>query len=398
MTALLLMATAASAQTKRAATNPAEPTGPVVVMDTSAGRITCRLYAKEAPKTVANFLALAQGTKDWTGADGSAQHGKPFYDGLQIFGTTDAVMAGDRATLGLGSAGESGAQEATGLKFDRGGRLAAYVTAGKQSASAFLISRHADLELTARGVIFGQCDEASILVADRISHDLLSTDNHPEHPVLLRQVRVVDAGAPLPAEAQPDANEASLRVPPLPPPAISAPEPTGPTAIMETTMGTLTCKLFSKEAPLAVANFIGLATGKKDWRFPATGATMHGKRFYDGLGFGRVIPDFMVQQSEMPGDRSGDGNIGFHFANEIVPGLTFDRPGRLAYANAGPNTNSSEWFITEHPVHRLDDKFTIFGQCDDASVKVVEAVARSPRDEHNRPLKAVVIKKVTVVE
>lgn len=365
-------------------------------MDTSEGRLVCRLYAKEAPKTVANFVALVRGEKDWTGADGSVQHGKPFYDGLQVFGSTDAIMAGDRAVVGMGSAGEPGAPEVTGLDFTRPGRLAAFVSNGKQSASAFVVSRHADLEMTKRGVVFGQCDDASTEVAAKISHELLSTDNHPEHPVVLRSVRLVEAGAPLPPETPTAANEASLRVAPLPAPMVPAPEPTGPTATIETTMGTLTCRLFAKEAPVGVANFIALANGKKAWRSPTTHAMVQGKRFYDGLGFGRVIPDFMVQQSEMPGDPKGDSDLGFHFANEIVPGLTFDRPGRLAYANAGPNTNSSEWFVTEHPVHRLDGKFTIFGQCDDASVKVVEAMARAPRDEHNRPLKAVVIKSVTI--
>lgn len=396
--ALVMLSSVAGAQARRAGVRAAEPAGPVVVMDTSAGRIVCRLYAKEAPKTVANFIALVQGTKDWTGADGSAQHGKPFYDGLQIFGATDSILAGDRALVGQGTAGEPGPVEATGLTFDRPGRLAALVAGGKQSASAFTVSRHADMEMAKRGVVFGQCDEASTQVADRISHELLSTDNHPEHPVVLRQVRIVEAGAALPPEAQPAPNEATLRVPPAPVSPVPVPEPTGPTATIETSMGTLTCRLFSKEAPLGVANFIGLATGKKEYRSPATHAMVRGKLFYNGLGFRRVIPDFMVQQSEMPADPDGGSDLGFHFANEIVPGLTFDRPGRLAYANAGPNTNSSEWFVTEHPVHRLDGNFTIFGQCDDASVKVVEAMARVARDEHNRPLKAVTILRVTIAE
>jgi cyclophilin family peptidyl-prolyl cis-trans isomerase len=122
---------------------------------------------------------------------------------------------------------------------------------------------------------------------------------------------------------------------------------------------------------------------------------MHGKKFYDGLSFRRVIPDFMIQNADLPGDPSGDGDIGFHFANEIVPGLNFDRPGRLAYANAGPDTNESEFFITEAPNHRLDGNYTIFGQCDEASVKLVGEVARVPRDEKNRPVKAVVIRGIT---
>ncbi len=151
---------------------------------------------------------------------------------------------------------------------------------------------------------------------------------------------------------------------------IPSPEPTGPTAVIETTMGQITCKLFDKEAPIGVANFIGLAEGTKPWKNPSTHVVMHGRKFYDGLSFRRVIPDFMIQNADLPGDPSGDGDLGFHFANEIVPGLTFDRPGRLAYANAGPNTNESEFFVTVAPNHRLDGNYTIFGQCDDASVKV----------------------------
>jgi peptidyl-prolyl cis-trans isomerase A (cyclophilin A) len=109
-----------------------------------------------------------------------------------------------------------------------------------------------------------------------------------------------------------------------------------------------------------------------------------------------VIPDFMIQNADMPGDPSGGADIGFHFGVETVPGLTFDRPGRLAYANAGPDTNQSEFFIAEHPMHRLDGGYTIFGQCDDAGVKVVEAIARVPRDEKNKPLTPVVIRKITI--
>jgi cyclophilin family peptidyl-prolyl cis-trans isomerase len=147
---------------------------------------------------------------------------------------------------------------------------------------------------------------------------------------------------------------------------------------------------------LAWRTFIGLATGTKPYKNPTTHAEVRGKHFYDGLSFRRVLPDFMVQNADMPGDPGGDGDIGFKFDNEIVPGLTFDRPGRLAYANAGPGTNASEFFITEHPVHRLDGNFTIFGQCDDATVKIVEAIARVPRDAHNKPLTPVVIRHVVV--
>jgi cyclophilin family peptidyl-prolyl cis-trans isomerase len=157
----------------------------------------------------------------------------------------------------------------------------------------------------------------------------------------------------------------------------------------------MTCKLFDKEAPIGVANFIGLATGAKAYKNPATHVEIRGKHFYDGLTFGRIIPDFMVQNVDSPGDPDG-GGAGYKFANEIVPGLSFDRPGRLAYANSGPNTNSSEFFITEHAVRHLDANYTIFGQCDEASIPVVEAISHAPRDDKNRPLKPVIIKRITV--
>jgi peptidyl-prolyl cis-trans isomerase A (cyclophilin A) len=390
-------------QTQRAASAPAaptpvavEPTGPTVVLDTSAGRILCKLYTKEAPLTTANFIALATGEKDWTGSDGGVQHAKPFFDGLQVFGVTDGIGSGERAAFGLGNAGPASAAEKTGLDFDRAGRLAAVAPKGQQDSSKFQIIAHADLEKSRGAVVFGQCDEVGIAIVAGVSHELLSTDNHPEHPVVLRKAMIVAEGEAMPPMTPAAPGEATLTIPPLPAPAVPAPEPTGPDVKIETSMGTMSCKLFSKEAPIGVTNFVGLATGTKPYKNPTTHAEVRGKHFYDGLTFKRVLPDFMVQNADIPDDPKGGGDIGFKFDNEIVPGLTFDRPGRLAYANAGPGTNASEFFITEHAVHRLDGNYTIFGQCDDATVKIVEAIARVPRDAHNKPLTPVVIKHVAI--
>jgi peptidyl-prolyl cis-trans isomerase A (cyclophilin A) len=396
---VLLLSSSPGMQAQRAvssAQRDVEPSGPTAVLDTSAGRIVCKLYTQEAPQTTANFIALATGAKDWNSADGAVQHAKPFYDGLQIFGVTDGISSGDRAAFGLGNAGLATAAEKTGLDFDRAGRLAALAPKGQQSSSGFEIIAHADLEKSRGGVVFGQCDEASMAIAASVSHELLSTDNHPQHPVILRKVMIVAEGEAMPPVTPAAPGEATMTVPPLPAPAVAAPEPTGPTATIETSMGTMTCKLFSKEAPVGVANFVGLATGTKPYKNPTTHAEVRGKKFYDGLTFRRVIPDFMVQNADIPGNPDGGGDIGFKFDNEIVPGLTFDRPGRLAYANAGPGTNASEFFITEHAVHRLDGNYTIFGQCDDATVKIVEAIARMPRDAHNKPLTPVVIRHVVI--
>jgi cyclophilin family peptidyl-prolyl cis-trans isomerase len=390
-----------------------EPTGRTVVIDTTMGRITCRLYEKEAPVTSANFLGLAEGSKDWKDpATDQMVHAKAFYDGTGLAGVTDGILGGDRLGSLRGTAGAPFATEKSGLGFDRAGRLVmakftpepgSDAGVGKApvmtSSSVFYVLEHADKEYDRRGgTVFGQCDEASLPVVTAISHALLSTDNHPAAPIAINHIAVVREGEALPAVAAAVAL-ANVTPQPLPMPAamIPVPEPTGPTAVIDTSMGPIRCVLFSKEAPIAVANFVGLAKGTKVWTNPSTHAVMRGKKFYDGLSFRRVIPDFMIQNADLPGDSSGDGDIGFHFDNEIVPGLTFDRPGRLAYANAGPDTNASEFFVTEHPMSRLDGGYTIFGQCDEESVKVVEAIARVAREEHNRPLTPVMIRHITFV-
>ncbi len=167
-----------------------------------------------------------------------------------------------------------------------------------------------------------------------------------------------------------------------------------PVAVIETTMGNLTCVLFPKAAPLGTANFIGLAKGTKEWKNPKTGKMMHGVPLYDNTTFHRVIPEFMIQGGDPAG--TGAGDVGFQFKNESWPDLKFDRPGRLAYANAGPDTNSSQFFITEAPTQFLNGKYTIFGQCDDASVELVKKIARLPRNSQDRPNTDVVIKHIKI--
>ena len=170
----------------------------------------------------------------------------------------------------------------------------------------------------------------------------------------------------------------------------------GATAVLETTSGKLTCKLFAKEAPKTVANFVGLAEGTRDWKHPLTKSSKSGVSLYDGTIFHRVIPGFMIQGGDPLGNGSGDP--GYSFEDEIVATLKFDRPGRMAMANSGPNTNGSQFFITEVPTPHLNGKHTIFGQCDAASVALVRKIARVPRDERNdKPFKPVKIEKITIV-
>ena len=166
-----------------------------------------------------------------------------------------------------------------------------------------------------------------------------------------------------------------------------------PVAIIHTTAGDLHCTLMPKVAPIGVENFIGLAEGTKDWTNPSTGQKKHGVPLYDGTIFHRVIPEFMIQGGDPIG--TGTGDPGYKFKNETTSSVGFDRPGRLAYANAGPNTNGSQFFITEVPSPSLNGGYTIFGQCDEAAVALVKQVARMSRDSNDRPVKPV---KITHIE
>lgn len=179
-------------------------------------------------------------------------------------------------------------------------------------------------------------------------------------------------------------------------PTAAAVAPAGPTAIIQTSAGNLTCKLFPKQAPIGVANFIGLANGTKDWTSPISHAKKHGVALYDGTIFHRVIPEFMIQGGDPAGNGSGDP--GYAFKNETSPDLKFDRPGRLAYANAGPNTNGSQFFITEVAYASLNGGYTIFGQCDDATVELVKQIARMGRDANDRPYRPVKIVHIKIVQ
>src|SRR5436190_6653644 len=135
----------------------------------------------------------------------------------------------------------------------------------------------------------------------------------------------------------------------------------GTYAHFETSMGNFTIELFEQQAPNTVANFIGLAEGTKEWKDPKTGQAVKGKPFYDGVIFHRVIDGFMVQGGDPTG--TGMGGPGYRFADECPPnGPSFDKPGLLAMANAGPNTNGSQFFLTVAPAVWLTSRHTIFGE------------------------------------
>ncbi len=164
-------------------------------------------------------------------------------------------------------------------------------------------------------------------------------------------------------------------------------------ALIKTTSGDITCELFPNKAPMTVDNFVGLATGTKDWRNPMSRAKMHNKPLYDGTIFHRVIPGFMIQGGDPLGNGAGDP--GYSFKDEFSD-LRFDQPGRLAMANSGPNTNGSQFFITEVPTPHLNNRHTIFGQC--GPMSVISAIARAPRDPNDKPFKPTKITKIYILK
>jgi peptidyl-prolyl cis-trans isomerase A (cyclophilin A) len=152
----------------------------------------------------------------------------------------------------------------------------------------------------------------------------------------------------------------------------------------QTEKGNISCKLFEKESPITVGKMVGLAIGKISYIDPRTKQPTQ-KKFFDGLTFHRVIPGFMIQGGDPLGTGTGGPEgPGFPYQNETSPGLTFNMPGRLAMANAGPNTNASQFFITEAAYPSLNGGYTICGQCD--NVDVVKAITGVQRDRSDKPL------------
>jgi len=165
-------------------------------------------------------------------------------------------------------------------------------------------------------------------------------------------------------------------------------------ATLHTNHGDIVIDLFDDQAPQTVANFVGLATGTKEYRDAATGQWRTG-RFFDGLTFHRVIDGFMIQGGDPQG--TGRGGPGYEFGDEFHPDLRFDRPYLLAMANAGPGTNGSQFFITVTKTPHLNRKHTIFGAVTDpASQKVVDSIATTPTDRSDRPRQPVVMESVTI--
>ncbi|MFQ5695204.1 MAG: peptidylprolyl isomerase [Terriglobia bacterium] len=163
-------------------------------------------------------------------------------------------------------------------------------------------------------------------------------------------------------------------------------------ATLETSMGQITCRLFEDKAPKTVENFAGLAQGQREFADAASGEQVK-RPFYDGLRFHRVIPQFMIQGGCPRGD--GTGGPGYEFADEFHPSLKHDRPGLLSMANAGPNTNGSQFFLTVAATPWLDNRHSIFGEVVEGR-EVAVAISETPRDAADRPRTPVILERVVI--
>ncbi len=161
-------------------------------------------------------------------------------------------------------------------------------------------------------------------------------------------------------------------------------------ATIKTTMGDIVVRLFEKEVPRTVANFVALATGKVEWK---DGGQKTTRPLYSNTVIHRVIPDFMIQCGDPQGN--GTGGPGYRFGDEIHPALKHDKPGKLSMANAGPNTNGSQFFVTEVATPWLDGKHAVFGEIV-SGLDVAKSIARVPRDPRDRPRTEVRINEIEV--
>ena len=167
----------------------------------------------------------------------------------------------------------------------------------------------------------------------------------------------------------------------------------GTYAVFNTTEGTIVCRLFEKEAPKTVANFTELAEGKREWTHPVGGKKSKDK-LYDGTIFHRVIPNFMIQGGDPAG--TGFGGPGYKFEDETKGSpYNFDKPGKLAMANAGPGTNGSQFFITVAPTQWLTGNHTIFGEVVEGQ-ETVDKIVTLPRDRNDKPTKDIKINSLTI--
>ncbi|MBN2358277.1 MAG: peptidylprolyl isomerase [Deltaproteobacteria bacterium] len=164
-------------------------------------------------------------------------------------------------------------------------------------------------------------------------------------------------------------------------------------ATFKTSMGDLVAELYWDKVPRTVANFVELAEGTREWKHPGTGEQMTGKPLYQNVIFHRVIPNFMIQCGDPLG--KGTGGPGYKFEDEFHKDLRHDVPGILSMANSGPNTNGSQFFITEVPTPHLDNRHSVFGKVVEG-VELVKKIAGVPRGPADRPKQDVVLQQVLI--
>nr|WP_225317783.1 MULTISPECIES: peptidylprolyl isomerase [Haloferax] len=162
---------------------------------------------------------------------------------------------------------------------------------------------------------------------------------------------------------------------------------------MQTTKGDIVVELYSDRAPRTVENFVGLATGSKPWVDPRTGESVDGEPLYEDVLFHRVIDDFMIQTGDPTG--TGRGGPGYQFDDEFHEELRHDGPGVVSMANAGPDTNGSQFFITLDAQPHLDGRHAVFGQVIEG-MAVVEAIGAVETDDADRPVNDVILESVTI--
>lgn len=361
---IFLILTIMSATAAQAQLNPETlPDGLYAEMKTNKGSIWLKLEMEKTPITVANFVGLAEGKIRST----AKAAGVPYYNGLKFHRVIADFMiqGGDPTGTGMSGPGYKFKDEIEpSLKHDRPGILSMANSGPGTNGSQFFVTHKETPWLDGKHTVFG-----SVLQGQDVVNAIAQGDS-------IVELNIVRRGAA--AKAFDAANvfgKNMCGLDPIYPETKKLSDKDLPTdgifAQINTTKGTILCKLEAEKTPLTVANFVALAEGTMPNSAKAAGVP-----YYDGIVFHRVIPQFMVQTGDPQG--TGMGGPGYNFKDEIVPSLIHDRPGILSMANAGPGTNGSQIFITHVATPWLDTKHTVFGSVVQG-MEVVNAITQGDK-------------------